>query len=74
MLKAVGQSIPNTKPILEINPTHALVRKLKEVQDEQRFTDWAMVLFDQSVLSAGEQLEDPVRFVNRLNDLLTQLS
>ena len=74
MLKAVGQSIPNTKPILEINPTHALVRKLKEVQDEQRFSDWAYVLFDQSVLSAGEQLEDPVRFVNRLNDLLTQLS
>ncbi len=74
MLKAVGQSIPNTKPILEINPAHALVRKLKEVQDEQRFTDWALVLFDQSVLSAGEQLEDPVRFVNRLNDLLTQLS
>ncbi len=74
MLKAVGQSIPNTKPILEINPAHALVRKLKEVQDEQRFSDWAYVLFDQSVLSAGEQLEDPVRFVNRLNDLLTQLS
>ncbi len=74
MLKAVGQSIPNTKPILEINPSHALVRKLKEVQDEQRFSDWAFVLFDQSVLSAGEQLEDPVRFVNRLNDLLTQLS
>ena len=74
LLKSVGQSIPNTKPILEINPTHALVRKLKEVQDEQRFTDWALVLFDQSVLSAGEQLEDPVRFVNRLNDLLTQLS
>ena len=74
MLKAVGQAIPSTKPILEINPSHALVRKLKEVQDEQRFTDWALVLFDQSVLSAGEQLEDPVRFVNRLNDLLTQLS
>ncbi|GAC1456671.1 MAG: molecular chaperone HtpG [Ktedonobacteraceae bacterium] len=74
ILKAVGQSMPNTKPILEINPAHALVRKLKEVQDEQRFTDWAFVLFDQSVLSAGEQLEDPVRFVNRLNDLLTQLS
>jgi molecular chaperone HtpG len=74
LLKSVGQAIPNTKPILEINPTHALVRKLKEVQDEDRFTDWAYVLFDQSVLSAGEQLEDPVRFVNRLNDLLTQLS
>ncbi len=74
LLKSVGQNIPNTKPILEINPTHALVRKLREVQDEQRFTDWAHVLFDQSVLSAGEQLEDPVQFVNRLNDLLTQIS
>ncbi len=74
ILKAVGQAIPNTRPILEINPTHPLLLKLKSVQDEQRFTDWAYVLFDQSVLSAGEQLEDPVRFVNRLNDLLAQLS
>ena len=74
MLKAVGQSIPGTKPILEINPAHTIVRKLKEIQDEQRFSDWAFVLFDQSVLSAGEQLEDPVRFVNRLNDLLAQLA
>jgi molecular chaperone HtpG len=74
LLKSVGQTVPNVKPILEINPTHHIVLKLKEVQDEQRFTDWAFVLFDQSVLSAGEQLEDPVRFVNRLNDLLAQLS
>ncbi len=74
LLKSVGQTVPNIKPILEINPTHHIVLKLKEVQDEQRFTDWAFVLFDQSVLSAGEQLEDPVRFVNRLNDLLAQLS
>ncbi|GAC1394056.1 MAG: molecular chaperone HtpG [Ktedonobacteraceae bacterium] len=74
LLKSVGQTVPGTKPILEINPTHPIVQKLKEVEEEQRFTDWAFVLFDQSVLSAGEQLEDPVRFVNRLNDLLTQLS
>lgn len=74
LLKSVGQAIPSTKPILEINPTHLIVLKLKEVQDEQRFNDWAFVLFDQSVLSAGEQLEDPVRFVSRLNDLLAQLS
>jgi len=74
LLKSIGQSIPNTKPIMEINPTHPIVQKLKEVQDGQRFSDWAFVLFDQSVLSAGEQLEDPVRFVNRLNDLLAQLS
>ncbi len=74
LLKSVGQAIPNTKPIMEINPTHPIVLKLKEVQDGQRFSDWAFVLFDQSVLSAGEQLEDPVRFVNRLNDLLAQLA
>jgi molecular chaperone HtpG len=74
LLKSVGQAVPNTKPIMEINPTHPIVLKLKEVQDGQRFSDWAFVLFDQSVLSAGEQLEDPVRFVNRLNDLLAQLA
>jgi len=74
LLKSVGQTIPNTKPIMEINPTHPIVQKLKEVQDGQRFSDWAFVLLDQSVLSAGEQLDDPVRFVNRLNDLLAQLS
>lgn len=73
ILKAVGQSVPSTKPILEINPTHAIIRRIREEQDERRFNDWANVLYDQSVLSMGEQLENPVRFVSRLNDLLAHL-
>jgi len=73
ILKAVGQSIPSMKPILEINPTHAIIRRIKDEENEQRFGDWANVLYDQSVLSMGEQLENPVRFVNRLNDLLAHL-
>jgi molecular chaperone HtpG len=73
LLKASGQPIPTTKPILEINPHHPIIRKLKDEQDEKRFSDWAYVLFDQSVLSIGEQLDDPIHFVSRLNDLLGQL-
>lgn len=73
ILKAVGQSVPAMKPILEINPTHAIIRRIKDEENEQRFGDWANVLYDQSVLSMGEQLENPVRFVSRLNDLLAHL-
>jgi molecular chaperone HtpG len=73
ILKAVGQSVPSMKPILEINPTHAIIRRIKDEENEQRFGDWANVLYDQSVLSMGEQLENPVRFVSRLNDLLAHL-
>jgi molecular chaperone HtpG len=73
LLKAAGQTVPTTKPILEINPQHPIIRKIKDERDGKRFTDWAYVLFDQSVLGLGEQLENPTRFVNRLNDLLAQL-
>lgn len=74
LLKAAGQSVPGSKPIMEINPKHPIILKMKNESDEQRFSDWSWILFDQSVLSLGEQLENPVRFVNRLNDLLTQLT
>jgi molecular chaperone HtpG len=74
LLKAAGQPVPTTKPILEINAQHAIIRKLLHEQDEQRFADWASILYDQSVLSLGEQLENPVSFVNKLNSLLSQLS
>ncbi|HEY0756088.1 MAG TPA: molecular chaperone HtpG [Ktedonobacteraceae bacterium] len=74
LLKAAGQPVPSTRPILEINAQHGIVRKILHEQDEQRFADWASILYDQSVLSLGEQLENPARFVNRLNSLLSQLS
>ena len=72
MLKAAGQTIPSAKPILEINAHHPIILKLGDEGDEKRFTDWAFVLFDQSVLSLGEKLDDPINFVNRLNGLLAE--
>ncbi len=73
LLKAAGQTVPTSKPILEINPHHPIILKMKSESDEQRFSDWSWILFDQSILSLGEQLENPVGFVNRLNDLLQNL-
>jgi len=73
LLKASGQKIPTMKPILEINPHHHIILKVSNETDEQKFSDWAFVLFDQSTLTLGEQIEDPVRFVNRLNALLADM-
>jgi len=72
LLKAAGQTIPSAKPILEINTHHPIILKLRDEGDEKRFADWAFVLFDQSVLSLGEKLDDPINFVNRLNGLLAE--
>jgi molecular chaperone HtpG len=70
LLEANGQSVPEDKQILEINAQHPIIHKLKEETDETRFADWANVLLDQSILSSGESLDDPISFVNRLNNLL----
>lgn len=74
LLKGIGQNMPGTKPTLEINPQHPLVVRLKDEQEERRFNDWAHILFDQSLLNEGGQLEDPAAFVKRLNELLVLLS
>ena len=73
MLKAAGQKAPTSKPILEINPRHTLVQRLKGEADEPRFNDLAQILFDQSLLAEGGQLEDPAGFVKRLNQLMLAL-
>jgi molecular chaperone HtpG len=73
LLKAAGQKVPSSKPILEINPHHPLVQRLKYETDSQRFDDWSHVLFDQALLSEGGQLDDPAGFVKRLNQLLLVL-
>ncbi len=71
IMKEVGQPLPGaTKPIFEINPDHPLVARLKKESDEQRFDDLTHILFDQSVLSEGGQLDDPAGFVHKLNGLL----
>jgi molecular chaperone HtpG len=68
LLKAAGQNAPDTKPILEINPNHPLVQRLK--YEDAKFADWSQLLFDQALLAEGGQLEDPATFVRRVNDML----
>jgi molecular chaperone HtpG len=66
IMKSLGQDVPDTKPILEINPKHALVKKLKTKIDK----DLVQVLFDQAVLSEGGQLKEPAEFIKRMNKLI----
>ncbi|WP_323030430.1 molecular chaperone HtpG [Castellaniella sp.] len=69
MLKAAGQDAPEVKPILEVNPQHALVKRL-EAQPDESFGDWAELLLDQAMLAEGAALKDPAAFVKRVNVLL----
>jgi len=71
MLKAAGQKVPDSQPILEINPKHPVVLRLKS--EEKRFDDWAAVLFDQAQLAEGGQLDDPAAFVKRINQLMLEM-
>lgn len=70
IMKSVGQSVPASKPVFEINPDHALVVRLKDEADDSRFGDMVEILYGQAVLSEGAQLDDPAGFVKRLNSLL----
>lgn len=69
MLKAAGQAAPEVKPILEINPEHALVGRMKEATDAD-FSEWALLLLDQAMLAEGAPLADPAAFVKRMNRML----
>jgi molecular chaperone HtpG len=71
MLKAAGQAAPASKPILEINPRHPVVLRLKD--EERHFDDWASVVFDQALLAEGGQLDDPAAFVKRINGLMLEM-
>ena len=69
MLKAAGQEAPNVKPVLEINPEHPLLARIRAAQDDE-FDQWARLLLDQALLAEGAQIADPAAFVKRLNALL----
>ena len=71
ILKAAGQNAPESKPILEINPSHKLVKRLEAESADAVFADLAFVLFDQALLAEGGTLEDPASFVKRMNSLLS---
>lgn len=71
ILKAAGQNAPESKPILEINPSHKLVKRLEAESAEAVFADLTHVLFDQALLAEGGTLEDPASFVKRMNSLIS---
>lgn len=70
LMKAAGQAVPDQKYILEINPDHALIKHMADVQDEQLFVEWAQLLQEQAELTEQGTLSDPASFVTRLNRLL----
>jgi molecular chaperone HtpG len=74
MLKAAGQNLPVSRPVLEINPRHPIVQRLSDETDEDRFAAWSHILFDQATLAEGGQLDDPAGFVRRLNDVMLTLA
>jgi molecular chaperone HtpG len=74
MLKAAGQPVPASRPVLEINPQHPIVQRLADESDDNRFADWSHILFDQATLAEGGQLTDPASFVRRLNEVMLALA
>ncbi|MBC7719828.1 MAG: molecular chaperone HtpG, partial [Chitinophagaceae bacterium] len=74
MLKQAGQTIPEIKPILEVNAQHALVKKLESLanlpEGNADFDNLAQILFDQALLSEGGLPEDPAAYVRRVNHML----
>jgi molecular chaperone HtpG len=74
LLKAAGHQVPGARPILEINPQHPLVARLKDEIGKERFADWSTILFEQALLAEGGNLEDPGSFVKRLNQLMLELA
>ncbi len=74
LLKASGQAIPESKPILELNPDHALMVKIRNLNEPQKIADWANVLLSQALLAEGEQLTNPSDFVRNINQLLVKVN
>ncbi len=72
IMSAFGQDVPKTKPILELNPNHQLVQKLREVTDEDLFSEWSHLFYEEALLLAGGKLDDFAAFTKRVNYLLGQ--
>jgi len=70
LLKSAGQAVPDSKRVLEINPHHPLLARVKAGADAAHVDDWAHLLYDQALLAEGGQLEQPAQFVQRMNRLL----
>ena len=72
IMRAAGQEVPPSQPILEINPEHELIKQLKDMGDQDAFENWSHILFDQAMLAEGGQLEDPAAYVKRVNEMLNK--
>ena len=72
MMKAMGQSGPDLKPILEVNGDHPILAKIKDSEDEALIKDVSEVLFNQALLIAGAEIKEPAEFVKHLNNLLSK--
>lgn len=70
LMAQMGQPIPDSKPIFELNPEHVMVVKLADMADEEQFAQWSELLLEQAVLSEKGSLDDPSEFVARINKLL----
>jgi len=73
LLKQAGHEVPNTQPVLEVNPTHPILNLMDQEQDDERFADWSRLLLDQALLADGGQLDDGAGFVKRMNDMFLAL-
>jgi molecular chaperone HtpG len=74
LLKEAGHDLPSSKPVLEINPDHPIVKKLDTEKSKKKFADWSDILFDQALLAEGGQLDDPAGFVAKLNEMLVTIA
>ena len=74
VMKQAGHALPDSKPMLEVNPDHPLVVRLKDEPDQEKFSEWSHLLFEQAMLSGGGQLEDTTAFVKRMNAILVEMS
>ena len=74
LLKEAGHELPSSKPVLEINPDHPIVKKLDTEKSKKKFADWSDILFDQALLAEGGQLDDPAGFVAKLNKMLVTIA
>jgi molecular chaperone HtpG len=72
LFSAAGQSVPELKYIFEINPEHALIKKICSIQNETQFKEWITLLLEQALLSEKGSLENPHQFISRMNNLLLQ--
>jgi molecular chaperone HtpG len=74
LMKEAGHALPGSKPILEINTDHPIVKRLDKEESGEKFNDWSEILYDQAVLADGGQLEDPASFVHKLNQMLVSIA